>query len=131
MGFYVILLKEVLSTNAFDWPRTNTFLNFLTFIGLKKMERMHAHLNGFPQVSLSINALCARVYIYIRQLSSFMAPTLWFIDLTVAACHIQYTFLSLWQFFFKRKMLKVHHLRIIRKWPSTVLGAQSINADRP
>ena len=30
-----------------------------------------------------INALRACVYIYIRQLSSFRAPTLWFIALTV------------------------------------------------
>ena len=49
--------------------------------------------------SLSINALCACVYIDIQQVSSFRAPTLWFIDLTVATCHIQYTFLSLCQFF--------------------------------
>ena len=40
---------------------------------------------------LNINALRACVYIYIRQLSSFRGPTLWFIDLTVATCHIQYT----------------------------------------
>ena len=36
--------------------------------------------------ALSINALRACVYIYMRQLSSFIAPTLWFIDLTVATC---------------------------------------------
>ena len=48
--------------------------------------------------ALSINALCACVYIYIRQLSSFRAPMLWFIDLTVVTCHIQYTFLSLCQY---------------------------------
>ena len=41
----------------------------------------------------------ACVCIYIRQLDSFRAPTLWFIDLTVATCHIQYTFLSLCQLF--------------------------------
>ena len=46
-------------------------------------------------LSLSINALHACVYIYIRQLNAFGAPTLWFIDLTVATCQIQYTFLSL------------------------------------
>ena len=46
--------------------------------------------------------LCACVYIYIRQLSSFRAPTLWFIDLTVATCHIQYTFLSLCQCFHEK-----------------------------
>ena len=50
-----------------------------------------------------MNASCACVYIYIRQLSSFRAPTLWFIDLTVATCHIQYTFLSLCLFFFSRE----------------------------
>ena len=42
--------------------------------------------------SLSINALRTCVYIYFRQLSSFRAPALW---LTVATCHIQYTFLTL------------------------------------
>ena len=41
--------------------------------------------------ALSINALCTFVYIYIWQLSSLRA----FIDLTVATCHIQHTFLSL------------------------------------
>ena len=44
---------------------------------------------------LSINDLCACVYIYIQQLSSFRAPTLWFIDLSLATCHIQHTFLRL------------------------------------
>ena len=56
--------------------------------------------------SLSINALRACVYIYIRQLSSFRAPTLWFIDLPVATCHIQYTFLSLYQFASQNKAEK-------------------------
>ena len=50
----------------------------------------------------SINALHACVYIYIRQLSSFRAPKLWIIDLTVTTCHIQYTFLSLYQLFHKK-----------------------------
>ena len=48
--------------------------------------------------SLSINALHACI-IYIRQLSrSSRAPTLWFIELTVATCYIQYTFLNLFPF---------------------------------
>ena len=62
--------------------------------------RCNARFSGiFKEMrgSLSINALRACVYIYIRQLSSFRAPTLWFIDLTVATYHIQYTFLSLCQ----------------------------------
>ena len=49
--------------------------------------------------ALSINALHSCVYIYDWQLSSLRVPTLWFIDLTVATCHIQYTFLSFCQFF--------------------------------
>ena len=48
-------------------------------------------------------ALHTCVYIYIRRLSSFRAPMLWFIDLTVASCHIQYTFLSLCQYCFHKK----------------------------
>ena len=40
------------------------------------------------------NVLHACVYIYIQQLSSFRALTLWFIYLTVATCHIQYILLS-------------------------------------
>ena len=50
-----------------------------------------------PLGALSINALRAFVYVYTRQLSSFRVSTLWFIELTVATCHIQYTFLSLCQ----------------------------------
>ena len=46
--------------------------------------------------------LCGPVYIYIRQISSFRAPTLWFIDLIVTTCHIQYTFLSWFQFFYEK-----------------------------
>ena len=65
--------------------------------------------------SLSINALRPRVYVYIRQLSSFRAPTLWFIDLAVATCHIQYTFLSLRQFVSRenRQSIRILHFRMI------------------
>ena len=49
--------------------------------------------------SLSRNILCACVYIYIWQLSSFRAS----MDLTVATCHIQYTFLSYYVRFFHKK----------------------------
>ena len=67
--------------------------------------------------ALSINALRACVYIYIRQLSSFRAPTLWFIDLTLTTGHIQYTFLSC-NFFWTRKRTKhentkVRHFRMV------------------
>ena len=40
--------------------------------------------NTSVKEAVSINALCAGVYIYIRQLSSFRAPMLWFINLTVS-----------------------------------------------
>ena len=66
-------------------------------------------LGGLPEYQGMfgrVSRLRARVYIYIRQLSSFRAPTLWFIDLTVATCHIQHTFLSLCQFFFTRYSAK-------------------------
>ena len=56
-------------------------------------------------VALSINALRACVDIYIWQFSPapFSTSTLWFIDLTVSTCYIQYVFLSLCPFFFMRK----------------------------
>ena len=67
------------------------------------------------------------VYIHIRQLSSFRAPTWWFIDPTVATCHIQYNFLSLCPFLAREnvqntEILGVHHFRMIRKWPPTASG---------
>ena len=73
----------------------------------------------YPKGALTVNYLCTYVYIYIWQLSSFRAPTLWFIDLTVATCHIQYTFLSLCQFVSRengqnRKILEIRHFRMIR-----------------
>ena len=52
---------------------------------------------------LSMNALRACVYIYIRRL----------IDQTVATCHILYTFLSLW------KTDKTRKYSATRKWPPT------------
>ena len=78
--------------------------------------------------SLSINALRACVYINIQQLGSFRATT-WFIDLTVATCHIQYTFLSLCQFFSgengqNTKILEVRHIRMTWKWPPTFINAK-------
>ena len=63
-------------------------------------------------------------------------PTLRFIDLTVAACRIQYTFWSLCHFFFSRengqstRILEVRHFRMIRNGRRRLLGAQSINTER-
>ena len=81
----------------------------------------------FDRSSLSINALRACVYIYIRQLSSFRMPTLWFIDLTVATCHIHHTFLSLRQIFFTSKWTKhkkTGSLPFSRKWPTQVTRSE-------
>ena len=56
-------------------------------------ERVHSAAIYKFQESLDVKVCRPRVYIYIRQLSSFRAPLLWFIDETVATCHIQCTFL--------------------------------------
>ena len=85
-------------------------------IKLKK-NRLRYREPSDRRSSLSINALHACVYIYIRKLSSFRAPTLWFIDLTVASCHIQYT-RSLTIFVWYKNGRR--HL----------VGAQSINTER-
>ena len=48
---------------SFDWPIANAFWNFLIFIGLQTMERMYAHLYGFP-ASLSVLMPCVPVFIF-------------------------------------------------------------------
>ena len=86
-----------------------------------------------PSLYYSINALGACVYISIRQLSSFRAPTLWFIDLTVASCHIQYTFLNLCRFFSREngQNTKILEVRYHTKMAADVnTGTQSINTER-
>ena len=77
-------------------------------------------------------SLCAHVYTYTRQLNSFRAPTLWFMDLTVATCHIQYTFLGLCHFFMRKRTKHKKYLKsAIFIWYENghwwLLGAQSIN----
>ena len=72
------------------------------------------------------NALHACVYIYTRLLSSFRAPTLWFVNLTVATCHIQYTFLSLCQFFSRQNGQNTKILVSYQNGRRQLLGAQSI-----
>ena len=66
------------------------------------------HMDGHCRGFLSINALYTCVYIYIRQLSSFRAPALWFINLTVDTCHIQYIFLSLLQCLHQTRLREVN-----------------------
>ena len=76
--------------------------------------------------------LCGEpVFIFTSGSSALRAPTLWFIDLTVATYHIQYTFLSLCHFFSREngqntKMLEVSYENGRRR----LLGAQSINTER-
>ena len=55
-----------------------------------------------------INALHDCVYIFY---SSFRASMLWFIDLTVATCHIQYTFSEFTAIFLTRKLTKQENTR--------------------
>ena len=60
----------------------------------------------------SVLMLCAPVFIfYLRQLSSFRAPTLWFTHLKVATCHIQYTFSEFMPICLTRKRTKHENTR--------------------
>ena len=70
------------------------------------------------------------VVVYIRQLSFFRAPMLWFIDLTVATYHIQYTFLSLGQFFHEKTDKTRKFSKSYENGRRRLLGAQSINTER-
>ena len=75
--------------------------------------------------TLPVLMLSAPVFIFTS--GSFVRTPTWFIDLTVATCHVQYTFLSLYQFVSRgngqnTKILEVRHFRMIRKWPPTVTG---------
>ena len=78
--------------------------------------------------------LCVPVFIFISgsSISSFRAPTLWFINLTVATCHIQCTFLGLCQFLHEKtdktwKYLKSAIFIWYENGRRRLLGAQSIN----
>ena len=81
--------------------------------------------------SLSINALCACVYIYIWQLScSRCGLSIWLLLLAIFN-----TLLCLCQLFFlweNGQNTKVHHSRMTRKWPPkvTTVGVQSINTEK-
>ena len=77
----------------------------LLFLLYRKQFNFNFHLVHLHLLkeAVSINALCACVYIYTQQLSSFRAPTLWFIYVTVATCPIQYTSLNLCQFFTRKR----------------------------
>ena len=80
--------------------------------------------------------LCAPVFIFHnRQLSSFRAPMLWLIDLSVATCQIQFTVLSLCLFFHEkadktRKYLKPAIFVWHENGRRRLLGAQCINTER-
>ena len=111
--WYVIFLQD----NEDKSPLAQTLLDALAVSCPNVLKRS----------SLSINALCACVYIYIWQLSSFRAPTLWFINMNVVTTsHIQYTFLSLCPFFMRKwtksmefinsPNLKKGHVEISNLW---------------
>ena len=61
--------------------------------------------------AITVDALRACIYIYIRQLSSFGAATLWFIDLFVAYVPDLNTLLSLFHFFPRRTRTKHENTR--------------------
>ena len=82
--------------------------------------------------SLNILMLYAPVFIF----TSFRAPTLWFIDLTVTNCHIQYTFLSLCHFFYEktdktRKYSPVHHFRTCTMYDTKMAAGGYIGRNSP
>ena len=105
----------------------------LLFLFYRKQFNFNFHLVHLHLLkeAVSINALPACVYIYIQQLSSFRAPMLWFINLTVTTCHIQYT----------SEFMSIFHERMdkTRKCSKSAyengrqqlrIGVQSINTER-
>ena len=71
---------------------------------LKEPSGQRMLLFFFKQEALSELMLCAPVFIYTSSSLTLLGPpTLWFIDLTVATCHVQCILRSLCQFFFTRK----------------------------
>ena len=83
---------------------------------IKALGGAQSHSRNFKEV-LSVLLLCAPVLIFTSGSSagSFRVPMLWFIDLTVATCHIQYALLSLCQFFHKKTdktQLEVRHTKM-------------------
>ena len=97
---------------------TITLSHYIIALGNSRnhLSSLSLHFNCFIQLkinevlifkkaaALSVVMLCTCVYIYILQLSFLnTAPMLWFIDLTVITCHIQYTLLSWCHFFYKKK----------------------------
>ena len=136
-ALYLINNRIGSSQNIF---KVELILNFtrshaVTSTNMTRIETISGSLKCVKRSFLTVNNLLACVYIYICQLSSFRAPTLWLIDLTVATCHIQYTFLSLCQFFHEKmdKTLKYSKSAIFVLYENgrrRSLGAQSINSER-
>ena len=81
-----------------------------------------------PWFKWSVLMLCAPVFIFTSGGSELLycrASMLWFMDLTVATCHIQYPILSLSQIFSwengqNTEILEVSHFCMTWKWPATV-----------
>ena len=84
---------------------------------------------------LSVLMLCTPVFILTStwQLSCFRVPILWFINLTVATCHIQYHPLSLCQFVSRENRQNTKILGLPFVWfensHQCLLGVQSTNIE--
>ena len=99
------------------WPmsqwQSRVSLTQLNMEYLIKDDKLDFKIKSGVKEALAVS-LRVCVYIHIRQLSSFRAPTLWFIDLTVATCHIQYTLLSFVKFFPPENGQNTKYTRSIR-----------------
>ena len=127
-------IKKALSRLVFTSDGSRREPYALVKTARHKQKQKQKKKEKFPSASASVasknqpselRALRTCVYIKIRQLSSFRAPTLSLIHLTGTTCHIQHTFLCLCQKKKKEniqntKILKDHHFRLTQKWPPTV-----------
>ena len=132
------LVEFVLQLFSVNWRhlenssgKSSLHLNHLAEVNNKRTYCIQtAYRRCLLKDALSVLMLCTKcVYICIRQLSSFRAPTLWFIDLTIATCHIQYTFLTLCQNIFSQENGKTQKFSksAIFIWYE---NGQSINTER-
>ena len=91
-----------------------------------KKTQQHNITSAFPPKEAS--PVCfAHLCLYLHPAAQlFRAPTLWFIELTVATCHIQYTFLSLCHCYSRETGQNTKILEVRRQ----LLVPQSINTER-
>ena len=100
-------------------------------MGLTNLAKIALHKQTCQEVVFLVRTQCKlQEPLCVEQLSSFMAPKLWFMDLTVATCHIRYIFLSLCQFFSRLKRPKHVNTRSPPFLSAILLSAQSTNIER-